>query len=698
LPCTNIAALSNCHECARIHVSTIEEFFWKSLFARTIHAVKAYERALYLKFPLFSFRSNHHGIRRNIAQVDPTERALLRAAILELHNRHYPGLKTDNPPGGVSWWFKQDEIHQATHVHGGPEFLPWHREFTNRFEALLRQVNPQLSLHYWDFKDDPTNIPNANLGGGVVGALNLFDANFLGAGVANPGDNADPDAFSANVDAGNPWLAAGFYDPLAGTAGHSPFRGAFDGDSTGTNNPNDLPQHMARTWAAGRAAILLLADEDTMLANNTTFPTFRVALENLHNRTHGIVANVSQHVAFRDPLVFFLHSNVDRLFAKWQTNPAFPARLDPSSLYGTEPGQQPNGNVDIGGGEIQNLSSNVEPWSTGVGEFHTIRPWESTFENQGFPHDYRHISVVAPPCYDTNLSTFRIDEVENPFNAASNRFQIIFNDVPEAETTWRAAVIRVYTCATTTFRVKPGTEPAAPFGIAVGVAVATEGAHENLFQDVRIWFQYTAAAVGTIAQPHDEIPVNTTLICDETAQEFQFELRAHSIVRPTVAVQMVLDQSGSMAWDAGTSGLKRIDVLKDAANLFATVIQDNNGIGIIRFDDNAYAPNDATFGGMPMTRITSDADRQTAHNAINAHGAFGGTSVGDGLIMGHNQLLAIPAGAYTNKATLLLTDGVENQPESIASAIGVGAVDNRTFAIGLGNEFQVIDPTIIIAN
>lgn len=57
--------------------------------------------------------------------------------------------------GGVSHWFKQDEIHQATHVHGGPEFLPWHRELVNRFEIMLRQVDSRLSLHYWDFNDDP---------------------------------------------------------------------------------------------------------------------------------------------------------------------------------------------------------------------------------------------------------------------------------------------------------------------------------------------------------------------------------------------------------------------------------------------------------------------------------------------------------------------------------------------------------------
>jgi hypothetical protein len=59
------------------------------------------------------------GIRRNIAQVDPAERALLRDAIVELHHRFYPGSRGDTPPGGVSWWFKQDEVHQATHVHRG---------------------------------------------------------------------------------------------------------------------------------------------------------------------------------------------------------------------------------------------------------------------------------------------------------------------------------------------------------------------------------------------------------------------------------------------------------------------------------------------------------------------------------------------------------------------------------------------------
>jgi hypothetical protein len=61
--------------------------------------------------------------------VSQAERNKLRDAILELDRRTYPD--------GVSLWDKQDQIHQATHVHGGPAFLPWHRELVNRYEALL---------------------------------------------------------------------------------------------------------------------------------------------------------------------------------------------------------------------------------------------------------------------------------------------------------------------------------------------------------------------------------------------------------------------------------------------------------------------------------------------------------------------------------------------------------------------------------
>ncbi len=611
------------------------------------------------------------GIRRNIAHVEPSERAALRDAILELHQRFYPGAKTDTPPGGVSLWFKQDEIHQATHVHRGPEFVPWHREVVNHFEELIRQVNPQLSMHYWDFKEDPRNIPNGNVGGGAAGMVRLFD------------DPAHPFMGSSSGSAGDPLLAAGFYDPLAGTGGHPPDR---DVTLNPVDPPNDIPRTRAPLAPGELPAPFTNAAQETALLAIPDFPTFRVALENMHNQAHPYFANVSPHDAFRDPFVYLLHSNMDRLFAMWQLNPAHPERLDPNTVYGSDSNHDVTV-TEFGELHVQNLTHQVEPWSTGVGEFHNIRPWEPVHENQGFLHTYHDISVVTPPCYDTNPANFQIDQVQNPLNGITNRFQVVFNQVPEEETREVAATIRVYTCPDTTFRVKPGTEPGAPFGVSVGQVTAFGGAHPHLFQDVRIWFRFTAGPLGSA--PQSLGPVNTTIRCDETGQEFPFELVANTLHRPTVAVQMVLDQSGSMADPAGTSGLTRLEVLKGAANLFATLIQNHNGLGIIRFDQNAYPPLDPTFPGMPITTITGDPDRNTAIAAINAHGAHGATSVGDGLVMGHNQLVAIPPGTYDDTAMLLLTDGIENQPVSILDAIGAGAVDSKVFAIGLGNEFQV---------
>jgi hypothetical protein len=90
------------------------------------------------------------------------------------------------------------------------------------------------------------------------------------------------------------------------------------------------------------------------------------------------------HVSFRDPFVFLLHSNVDRLFAMWQLTKA--DRLNPETVYGVE-GVAPSV-----------LDTFIQPWS-GV-PLGTVRPWAPP-ENQGEPKNYKHPSVVTPPTYDT---------------------------------------------------------------------------------------------------------------------------------------------------------------------------------------------------------------------------------------------------------------------------------------------------------
>jgi Common central domain of tyrosinase/von Willebrand factor type A domain len=621
------------------------------------------------------------GIRRNIAHVDPVERDMLRDAILEMHRRFYPGNRGDTPPGGVSWWFKQDEIHQATHVHGGPEFLPWHRELTNRFEELLRQINPQLSLHYWDFKEDPTNIPDGNLGGGVTGPLKLFDSNFMGAEHPNPGDKDDPDVGVPNVDAGDPWLAAKFYDPNAvdvgtdphaGEPGHPPlFRGSFDGDPRGTNNPVDPPRHMARTQTA--SAPYDTAAQETAILANLDFPSFRKALEQLHNGAHGYFGNVSPHIAFRDPFVFLLHSNVDRIYAQWQTDPAHPNRLDPNTVYGAESNLDVTVPDFLGGTTVQNLTHLVEPWSTGIGHFHAIRPWEPTHENQGVPHNYHDISVVAPPCYDTNHQNVVLDEVVNP-GAVIN-----FNDVPTGETAARAAVFKIFACGDVTLEVKAGTGPAAPYSVLTpGGSVVVHHAPTS-YVEGRIWLGFKGGVAGTAA-PSGSV----TIHCVETGQDFPFTLHANSIARPTIATMLCLDQSGSMGWLAGVDATtKRIDILHLAATNFVQLAEDSSrvgdGVGMVSFDQNAYP-------GVAVTRNTGTGfDLAPVIAAIQNIQPAGATSIGNGLQLARNMLN--PVTGYDQQALIVFTDGLENTPLFIADVMG--SINSRTYAVGLGTAQQV---------
>ncbi|MFJ4978114.1 tyrosinase family protein [Streptomyces coeruleorubidus] len=294
------------------------------------------------------------GIRRNVAEIDDDERDAFVAAIKELNNRHYPGSRDEFPPGGVSQWFKQDEIHQATHVHQGPEFLPWHRELCNRFEQLIREANPQLSLHYWDWTTDPDP---------------LFTPQFMGA-KRKAGEGVE------EGEVGEPWRSAGFYDPDA-----DPFRGESVSDAAHAH-PFDPPRSLTRKVADGPPD---LPFSDREITRSSNYLSMRIRLERCHDFAHGYIGGTigNPHTAFRDPFVYLLHSNVDRLFAMWQyEDPA--ARLNPTTVYGDDPGN-PEWYV-----------RRLQPWD-GSGR---TRPWVRP-ESERLIKDYRHPSIVNPAQYDT---------------------------------------------------------------------------------------------------------------------------------------------------------------------------------------------------------------------------------------------------------------------------------------------------------
>jgi hypothetical protein len=323
------------------------------------------------------------GVRRNVLTVAVEERTRLKDAIVRLHTEHrYPGLATDPQLwGGVTWWFKQDEIHAASHVHGCPAFLPWHRELINRFEDLIRAVDPELSLHYWDWTQDPAP---------------LFTNDFMGTGT--PG---------VAVEAGDPWLTAGFYDPNpANTDVRS------DDEFDPNYNPLFPPRHLTRDVGV-HTNLNLLADDNDLLDNSPDFPTFDQKMEGLHGNAHFYIGGtiLDAHTSFRDPFVFLLHSNVDRLWAMWQRRHGHVDPGDLHAVYGAD--ATSTGSGDILTGANWGIKSPLEPWAgpgaqnTGTGivaHVRATRPWASPDDEQLNAinqKDSTHPTVVIPRAYDT---------------------------------------------------------------------------------------------------------------------------------------------------------------------------------------------------------------------------------------------------------------------------------------------------------
>ena len=308
-----------------------------------------------------------------------------------------------------------------------------------------------------------------------------------------------------------------------------------------------------------------------------------------------------------------------------------------------------------------------------------MRPWAAPENEQNLPEnqkDSKHWTVVKPPCYDSNPTI-----VESMITGNV----IKFNDVPVGETTVRAATFRSVACFPLTFRATSG--PGAPYRVfSPGGSVTATPSRTSIWTETRFWFSFTGDTAG-VAAPNEQV----TIHCNETNQDFIFTLTGNTIARPTVAVMMALDQSGSMDDPAGSTGVKRIQALRDAAGLFVDTIEPDNAIGLIRFDTLAYAVDDATFPGLDLTTIGAasafDPGRTAARTAVARHATniAGNTSIGAGVLLARNMLN--PATGFTNKALIVFTDGIENTAPFIRDVLA--SINQQTFAVGLGDVHQV---------
>ncbi len=291
--------------------------------------------------------------RKNAASAatTPAERTAYVNAVVAIGTNTVYVFPTSPPASGMDYWHTQQEVHSnmgsSSNIHETLAFLPWHREFINRYEILLQQFDPTVKLLYWDWTTDPSS-----------------SLSFMGS-------------FSGSIGAP--------FNPTSGA----------------TLAPPSVTRSVSGSPPAESDSAVLARSPYGPFTSLTTTP-FMSALEDYsHNSSHGYIGGDMSNPATsaEDPFFFMLHGNVDRLWAEWQRNPADLARLDPMQTYGTSLGADTN------------LSVTMSPWDgspgppTGFTSFQ-IQPWETgNYVIAKLPND---ASVVSPPIYDTAPLTIPI--------------------------------------------------------------------------------------------------------------------------------------------------------------------------------------------------------------------------------------------------------------------------------------------------
>lgn len=445
-------------------------------------------------------------------------------------------------------------------IHTTSHFLPWHRDFLQRFEDALRTYDPDITIPYWNSTVDTSPSDP------------LWDDNFLGQ---------------------------------------------FDA-----------------AWGLGRAlgsdTLPSLGDVDTTLALDG-YDVFWPDLEvDIHNPPHRWVAGKMEELdSPRDPVFYLHHCWIDLLWAQWQL-------LHPGAAF----------------------------VSSGVG-FGVDDPMSSVSTTPADVLDHRSINAYQyPPGFveDTPLVT-----LDTPV--------INFLDVPEEETRLGAAVFNVDSCGPVNFIVVSGPTVTSGPG-AFDVFSMPAPADPDVDVKGRVWFTYTGTSDGDIATG------TVTIGCAETGEEFDVDLTANTIARPTAAIVMVLDQSNSMNFDSGIGpGIEREDVLKFSAPTVVVVLEDEHAMAVCSFDQDAHP-------GIGMTPAAGGG-KLAINGAINAYAPNpeGWTSIGEGVAFAHGIL--DPVTDYDVKAIVVLTDGQENHGPYARRYIAdvadlITSLNGHVFAIGLG--------------
>ncbi len=517
--------------------------------------------------------------------------------------------------------------------HKGPAFFPWHREFLRQFENDLRTAanDQSICLPYWDWSVDQqpgdAGYPFFDdcLGGDGAGANDIVPTGVF-AGV---------NGWTLNIDDNG---SASLQRDLGGAVATLPA----PGDVTGALAVNVYDSSPWNRNAAGATSFRNLVEGWVNGPAN-------------HNRVHVWVGgSMLPATSPNDPVFFLNHCKEDELWAVWmQKYPAVSHYLPLDS----EP-------LPPGHTHLKRLSDHMEGLAEYFGAGTIDRPIDL-------------LNHQAITWYDTDLPKIVLESGPS----------LGFNQTPAGLTVAKHIRFRIQTCRTVTLSITG--LPTGNFSVVGGPDFTVIPIEANDFEIVEIEVRFHAiganvqvSAVDISARITDEEGYYAANPNDSfTVANFHIELVASNIVTSDSSIVLVLDRSGSML-DVANNGFTKSELLKSAVGVLHELMQDNDEIGIARFDHEADVL-------LPMTLKTAGLGTVLTGTGLDPRGA---TSIGAGILVGSGLINGAGA-TNANKAMLVLTDGNENT-DPLISALPAGAINQTTFAIGFGLPGQVSDPIL----
>lgn len=225
-------------------------------------------------------------VRKNANDLSSGERGRFLAALRAFRNRSSGG------------FIMFQEIHRLAasiandQGHGQPAFLPWHRAFLLHVERELQEIDPSVTLPYWNWDE---------------AAPNVFTADFIGAGSGSAAYLEEPVLSSSNPLNG--------WDTLLPFNSGALIRRTFD--QTVAPDPFDF---LDLDHPDPAEPDLLDYDDFGPRSSGAAFSTRDE--QDCHDPAHGWNCGggllISPNRSATDPQFYLLHTQVDRQWAYWQ--------------------------------------------------------------------------------------------------------------------------------------------------------------------------------------------------------------------------------------------------------------------------------------------------------------------------------------------------------------------------------------------